>query len=720
MDKGQTEIKVTTQPIIENRNTAGTAFSRVEKEFKTISKETRRRLTEAAEILKEKGVKGGGREALKVLAGKRKDEGIRQNDESRSQLQSQSQLDRDETIPGIAPSEKGIMPKAQSAEAPTVSAGTSAEKAESASNVEQIKKELKEELDPRTISKKVDAEGRTETARAILEARASRKATSESIASREKKLQEIEELITSSYQQERKIEEELTQRLESLLVKLKRAVGIGDEQAAILQREIDTVKSERDALYAQLFAVEEELKTLRKKLEEIPDPKQLIEAYYEKIATTPLSNEQKRRLLKPEVLASLTTEEYIALWRRLNPYFLAHVTRQGFRDHNAMIYHSAGLEQFHNGFLNIMQDDRLLRPPIALAGLKNRDKASVKNWLHDWVLQAEDEKQARERLKNLLHFHLARAPKYPDETAVHFAAQIVADGYYGGESGNEVFFIYPSDVLASQYAFAFNGWEKDFTRPQSETKWNDVFVWPQSTENPGIPIDAGIVFLPETTPVDPQTGSKYASEVRVIDGQEKRVMIEDTVAISTFVEWGKKLDESSPLRKLFTAYKEERNYYKQQILQKECFTAFVRELEGLGFKPDASSALASILIGEMHIRDTFDQEILEGIIRRAGAHWKRAENPVPAKEYWESFFAKNPHLRPKHVVYYDGDPTTAVYKFLQQNNIGRADTSKTEGKLLGFDDNHVLDMENDPRANKGYDELVAIANKIIEEYYRKQ
>jgi len=625
-------------------------------------------------------------------------------------------MDRGESIPGMAPQQEAIIPKTQPTEAPTVSAGTSATKAEPAFNIEQIKKEL---VGPRTISKKVDAEGRTETARAILEARASRKATSENIASREQKLQEIAKLTTSSYQQERKIEEELAQRLESLLVKLKSAVGIGDKQASILQREIDTVKSERDALYAQLFAVEEELRTLRKKQEEIPDPKQLIEAYYEKIATTPLSNEQKRRLLKPEVLASLTTEEYIALWRRLNPYFLAHVTRQGFRDHNAMIYHSAGLEEFHNGFLNIMQDDRLLRPSIALAGLKNRDKASVKKWLHDWVLQAEDENQARERLNNLLHFHLAGAPKYPDETAVHFAAQIVADGYYGGESGNEVFFIYPADVLASQYAFAFNGWEKDLTRPQSETKWNDVFVWPQSTENPGIPIDAGFVFLPASTPVDPQTGSKYASEVIVIDGQEKRVMIEDSALVNAFVEWGRKLDKSSPLIRLFTEYKEEEDYYRQESLRKECFATFVRELEGLGFKPDASEALASELISEMHVRDTLDQEILEYIVRRAGANWKRAENPVPAKEYWESFFAKNPHLRPKHVVYYDGDPTTAVYEFLQQNNIGRADTSKTEGPLLGFDDNHVLDMENDPRANKGYDELVAIANEIIKEYYRK-
>jgi len=105
----------------------------------------------------------------------------------------------------------------------------------------------------------------------------------------------------------------------------------------------------------------------------------------------------------------------------------------------------------------------------------------------------------------------------------------------------------------------------------------------------------------------------------------------------------------------------------------------------------------------------------------AGAHWKRAENTVPAKEYWEKFFSANPHLRPAHVVYYDGDSKIAVYEFLRRNGIGEADTSsKEEGPLLGFDDNHVLNMENDPRANQGYYDLVKMANKIIEEHYRNK
>lgn len=581
-------------------------------------------------------------------------------------------------------------------------------------NIEQVKKEL---TDPRTISKKTDPEGRTETARAILEARANARSTSEDISQKEQRVQQIAELTTDLYKRERQKTEALTKRLENVVVRVKKLVGVGDTQASGLQTELEEIKAERDALYSETWTAEKELEGLKQEQTEIPNPKQLLDAYYERMSTQPLSNEQKRELLKPDVLASLSTEEYVALWKRLNPHFLSHVTRQGFRDHNGMFYHSAGMQDFHSGFVGVMEDGGLLRPPMAIRELKKRDEASVREWLGDWVLGQETEEQAKQKLDSLLHFHLASAPKYPDKTAVHFAAQLVADSYYGGESSNEVFFIYPSDVLASQHAFAFNGWGKDFTRPQSETKWNDVFIWPDTVDNPGVPIDAGMVFLPKSTPVDPETGSKYASEVKVVDGQEKRVMVEDTELVGAFVEWGKKLDDQSPIRQAFNTYKEERNYYRQQELSKDCFVVCVNELQGLGFGTDASAALASELIGDMYYRESYDDEVLLHVITGSGAQWKRAENTVPSKEYWESYFAKNPDLRPKHVQYYDGDPTTAVLEFQQQNGIGKADTSKTEGQLLGFDDRHVTDMQNDPRSNIGYDELVATADKIIKEHY---
>lgn len=145
----------------------------------------------------------------------------------------------------------------------------------------------------------------------------------------------------------------------------------------------------------------------------------------------------------------MSTKEYTALWRRLNPYYLSHVTRQGFRDHNVMAYNSGGMQEFHNGFLSVIEDEKMLRPPLALTGLRTRDETAVKDYL-SLVLQAEDESTAKDRLIILLNHSMSASPRYPDKTAVHFAPQIALNDYYGGETGNEVFF----SVSFRRYGFA--------------------------------------------------------------------------------------------------------------------------------------------------------------------------------------------------------------------------------------------------------------------------
>ncbi|OGZ97328.1 MAG: hypothetical protein A3B34_02455 [Candidatus Sungbacteria bacterium RIFCSPLOWO2_01_FULL_54_21] len=104
-------------------------------------------------------------------------------------------------------------------------------------------------------------------------------------------------------------------------------------------------------------------------------------------------------------------------------------------------------------------------------------------------------------------------------------------------------------------------------------------------------------------------------------------------------------------------------------------------------------------------------------LKAANANWKLAENSILSKEYWERYFAQHPEQRPKHLIFYDGDPTSAIHKLQQGNNIGRADVSTDEGKLLGFDDRHITDIREDPRAKVGYDELVETAHRIITEHY---
>lgn len=564
----------------------------------------------------------------------------------------------------------------------------------------ETQQSIKDLIDPRAISKKSDPQGRSVTAATIWQSRKQASQIKEGIKSLEAKQemsdQQEEELIEERVQRSRQLRE----AEKKILARLIKAIGIKDKGLAAKKAYVDFLDNKAIVSRLESDQAREDGEALRKQLEASPKGKDILQAYYEKVETTPLSNQEKRELLKPEVLACLDEQEYIRLWRRLNPYFLAHVTRQGFRDHNAMVFHSAGLEEFHEGFVNTLKDGKLLRPPMALNGLRHRDEKSVEEYMAP-VLEAPDQKSANEQIEKFFNFSLASAPKYPDETAVHFAAQVVAADYYGGERKNEVFFLYPSDVLASQQTFAFNGWEKDFTQPQSERKWNDVFVWPNELENPGISLDIGFVFLPEHTPVDPETGSKYASEIKMVDGQEKRVVVEDKNLIDKFLGWVPNQDvknfEGSDQNKI----------------------QFVKaELVKIGFNPDAAEVFApELLEAIIYSYGGNSEERIKDKFMKSTARLKRAENPILAKDYWESFFAKNPTLRPKHVHYYDGSPTVAVYDFQQKNNIGQADTSKTEGRLLGFDDHHVSNMSGDQRAWLGYYQLQDTANKIIAEHY---
>lgn len=580
-------------------------------------------------------------------------------------------------------------------------------------NVAQVKKDL---IDPRTIAKSRDPEGRRTAVTSAWQSRGEARNVESTIQEKEVGIQALDEQYDSLREKKFGAKVRLNERQSQTLVKLKSKLRLGDAQVDATRQEIQNYDDQGNQVLEQHDQTRQELSQLKEREGEIPNPQEVLKAYYEKIQTLPLTNKEKREFLTPEILASLSTNEYIALWRRLNPYFLSHVTRQGFRDHNSMMYHSGGMQEFHRGFTNILEDGKQLRPPLTVRELPRRDEATVRAKLDEFILQAETEEEARQRLTDFLNFTLAEAPKYPDSTAVHFMTETVGDSYYGGETGNEVFFIYPADVLASQHNFAFNGWEKDFTKVQSEMKWNDVFVWPNNHEDPGIQVDAGIVFLPEKAQVDPETGSRYASEVRVVNGKETRVMVEDQELTQRFIEWGSSIDNNPVVKGAYDFYQNNRgDDYQYQ----SCIRTIATELQKVGFDTHASLNLGQRVLGDMYWKLEFTPELLNHIIREVGAQWKIAENIISSKEYWEAYFAKNPDQQPQHIVYYDGYPHSAVYEFQRKNNIGRADTAPAEGSLLGFQDHFVNDLKSDPRVYKGYDELKDIGDRLITERYQK-
>src|SRR5690606_22818361 len=130
---------------------------------------------------------------------------------------------------------------------------------------------------------------------------------------------------------------------------------------------------------------------------------------------------------------------------------------------------------------------------------------------------SEDAKTALEFFESTLNQQAAAAEPYPDDASIHFATGKVLDTFYGGEQGNQVFAVFPADVIASQYNFSFNDGGKTTFDAHENDEWNDLFVYPNDTSDPGIDLDVGLVFLPKSTVVDKETGSQYQIAEREYD-----------------------------------------------------------------------------------------------------------------------------------------------------------------------------------------------------------
>lgn len=529
----------------------------------------------------------------------------------------------------------------------------------------------------------------------------------------------------------------------------------GDPILEEMREKLDQRVNEIEEITTAIESIDRELIEARRHLDSLPDPDRAIERFSDEMLRTPLSVEERKELMRPEVLSALSLEEYVQVWRRINPYFVSHVTRQGIRDHTAMIYHSAGMHAYHDGFESILRNGDELRPPrVVHDSLDPTCRDSIERFLTSkGVFDEPTMTAAQELFDRHIHETLASAPKYPDSGAIHFAAQTVLDDYYGGESNNEIFAIYPADLIASQYCFGFNGWSADFTRPQTEDKWNDVFVWDQERVQIAIPLDAGIVFLPRSTMVDPVTGSRYALSEQEESGKTQYVPARHQDFDKRFAEWCEEIPKEGELaqailklnslrvQKSIERDPHEFGILKNQIEETEdSFKQVVRAtLQQLQTPADIAEHMYENLL-KLAEGMTYNNWLCDGVrsgekrfcidefYRRSFDYLRPASNPIPAMQYWESRFDREPEIRPRHIVYYDGTPREAVARFLTSNGISSRESARDTGNygqdspsqedlLLGFGANHVTDIENDPRANRGLEELTRIGHELIAERF---
>ena len=243
----------------------------------------------------------------------------------------------------------------------------------------------------------------------------------------------------------------------------------------------------------------------------------------EAIEKGPLTPEQKKEQLSFDKLSKLSTEEYLTLWLQLNPFFVSHTTRQGIRDHSGGT-HMAGMGEWHNGLINILKSKKIVSPLATVMGTDGQfEKQNVAQYLKGDL----HKNFPKNGLFDQLNEDMA------DRGSIHFMCEAVGNREYGAEEGNECFFVFPADVIASQCKYA----------PESTTNFknsalitdvagrdsihNNLYVYPPTNGDAvlgSIPIDAGLVFLPKSTIVDPSTGSKYATkEITDENGITKRI-----------------------------------------------------------------------------------------------------------------------------------------------------------------------------------------------------
>lgn len=273
----------------------------------------------------------------------------------------------------------------------------------------------------------------------------------------------------------------------------------------------------------------------------------LLKEFLQKDSLEPMSKDEKEALLKPEMLKELTTEEYISLWKRLNPGYFSHVTRQGFRE-NYFYNHIEGKDEFHNGFVDILEGGKRLRSSHSL---ETDDKFSEAEKKYMDILEklplpfyrtndkVDEEVSAWRVVKNSIMVSMGKTRSVGDKVAVHFAHSYVLSEKYGAENDNHIFFLYPEDVITSQFNFNAISDSKTTLDPKNSSLDtvnspnsvnNDVLVWNKdSPEKTALSLDAGLVFIPKSTLVDRETGSRY-SNVEKKDGEAKYFPALDTIS----------------------------------------------------------------------------------------------------------------------------------------------------------------------------------------------
>lgn len=452
------------------------------------------------------------------------------------------------------------------------------------------------------------------------------------------------------------------------LRKMRKELRDDDMEFMRLSRELGDLKREEDYVTQQL-----EIKGVNA---ELGEARELLDKFYESQKDawnkTPYDLAEMQRILTPEHLSSLPMEDYVALLKRFPSYMVTHVTRQGLRDHWGHGFHTAGLGEYHNGFLDILKEGKI--SSVVGAAYKDGMKQEAVGKLFG-LDRCKTKKEALDMLQK--HMKNSGAGGSQDVGSVHTAIEWVADFYYGGESGNEIFFTFPSAFIGANYYTRGNLYDES-THDGS----NDTWIWTEPDK--GLPINAGITFIPEAAQVDPKTGSRYELDenLKPVVDTHRITGLKTLLGNADFI---KALEHISEIRRS-VPYGYQRNSELEnqvEVMRDQFGIEDLPLLKGIAFgNTSTGSASALIFAANFELKEKDELEMgyyikrggieapIKSFLQELQLLYKLTPNPISSKEYWEEFFSKNPEMKPNKIAYYNGSPELAFSMWRGEKGLG--------------------------------------------------
>lgn len=468
---------------------------------------------------------------------------------------------------------------------------------------------------------------------------------------------------------------------------------------------IKKIERELQSQHGKQSSIEKDLSKPISGRQDLEETRKIVADFYakekKKWAEMPYSKKDIAKYFTEENLSVLSTEDYAVILQRFPGEMLTHVTRHGIRDHANLGNHQAGLGEYHDTLYKVLEKKNL-KSALGIRLQENSKEDAIANFLE--LESCPSRNAALGRIQAEFFSGMKGDPNaFADRSAVHLAVEDVADSFYGSERNNEVFFAFPSTLIASQYEFSGNLARVEMNE-YTDSYDNDQYAFPDIER--GLPIDAGIAFIPKDAKVDLKTGSRYE-----LDENKKPIPAEGLQEISKA-----RFDQLGFVQDFI-----QKQYKIDNLPENERGEALKKRFDSFGIKNETAKKMLSdenILrkiakVWGMENEKSEYEKIIKEYCQENGLDiYKLAADPVTSREYWENYFQQHPESKPKHLVYYSGgDPAEALDNWRLRNSI----TKKDKRRDIGFTENEI--SRNVKNKDETQQRFVSIARNLVDKYF---